>query len=642
MKKIIFAFLSVFSISVFGQIIHFDKKIKWKTINENTGILLIKTSDAFYGIDTDSKEIKWENTNLKKWNSNSYEEIPFSPFIKFEKKPLVYSSILSKTLHAKGKSIILSDVTTGEVIFDSEKNNFTAVLDFKTSPKSKTIFIQGISDKKYTYALYDYQTKEIRWSKSLEKSNLSSATKEQLKSYRGSKNKVFSDTNHNLFVLTHGFLLKLDFKTGKVLNKYTDTKDVLYDSKEDLLVLITSKLDVEAVGDELSVQAVKNGSESTFWKEGTSIPGKFEQGFIKDDRIVVVTSKGFNIIHLKDGKKDFEETPQLPLIKNIVPVENGYAVAQGNWLSLIDKEGKEVWKKKQNIAHTATEKPIRLIADKNYLLFASPSFSNVINLKSGEKIWEDDLHFQSKNFIKRNLDVISEQNYLTKRSENHLLVLNNNLFYILTPLISTTPHRVDSLDFKDETPSFSIIKKGYLVSSDNHYYAFDPKGNALYTQHFNPKKKKTLVDKAVGLFETGYRIYGNTTSIVSNQISNVTNYALMSGKFGFASDIGTLAYNNYNNVMGYMDASKLTEYGDIGSSYEKVFSRGKSLNRLKEERLIALNKDSETELISLNLDTGKTQSVMKLDTETKAYLIDNVARIIYIFQKQQVEIKPIS
>ncbi|APD07019.1 hypothetical protein UJ101_01503 [Flavobacteriaceae bacterium UJ101] len=641
MKKVILIFFNFLSILIFCQTLHFDKKINWKTINENTGILLVKTSDGFYGIDSKTEKIIWENTDLKKWKADSYQEIPLSPFIKFEKTPVLNSSLLSKTIHTKGKTIVLLDVTNGKTIFDSEENHFTAIFDFKIAPETKTIFIQGIVNKEFTYALYDYKAKKMRWSNSLNKSNISSVTKDQLKAYRGSENKVFADKYHNIFVLAHNFLVKLDSKTGKVLQKYTNTKNALYDYKQDLLILITSKLNAKAVGDKISIKAVKNGSEKDIWEKQPSIAGTFEQGFIQNDQLIITTSKGFNIINLKNGEKDFEKTPEFPLIKNIVPTEDGYAVAQGNWLSLIDKKGNKVWKKKQNIAHTATETPIQLIPQNNHLLFSSPSFSNVINLKTGQKIWKEDLHYQAKNFVKRNLDVISNQHYITKQEKEDLLVLNNTTFYILNPSISITPSNSITLDFKGEEPSISTIKTGYLVSSKNHYYAFNSKGNSLYTKHFNEKEKKSLVDKAVGLFETGYRIYGNTTSIITNQISNVSNYALMSGKFGFASSIGTFAYNNYNNVMGYMDTSKLTEYGDLSSSYEKVFSRGKSLNRLKEERLIALNRDSGTELISLNLNTGDTESVMKLNTETKEYLIDNIAQIMYIFNKKQVEIKKI-
>ncbi|MFV0237015.1 MAG: hypothetical protein ACK5HU_00570, partial [Flavobacteriales bacterium] len=373
----------------------------------------------------------------------------------------------------------------------------------------------------------------------------------------------------------------------------------------------------------------------------SSIPGKFERGFIKQDQLIIITSKGFNIIHLENGRKKITHTPELPLITNVALTKNGYAVVQGNWLSLIDKEGKKVWKKKQKIAYTPTEFPIQLIVENNFLLFSSPSFSNVINLKTGQKVWKEDLNYQPKNFIYRSADVISNQHYLTKKVKNKLLVLNNHTFYMLSPSILTTPSKTKALDFKGERPFISTIKNGYLISSPHHYYAFDQKGIPIYTKHFNQKKRKSLADKAIELFDTGYRIYGNTTSLISDQISNISNFLLMSEKFGFASDIGTLAYNNYNNIMSYMDTSKLTEYGDIGSSYESIFSRKKKLNRLKEEHLITLSSKYGSELIALNLNTGNTLFIMDLDSTNKEYLIDNITRIVYIFNKKKVQINRI-
>ncbi len=641
MKSVVFFFIIFSSILTKSQTIDFEKRIKWKTLNENTGVLLIKTADAFYGLDSDSKEVNWENTDLKKWETNSYEEIPLSPFIKLEKTPVINSTILSKTLYTKGKTMVLLDVTNGETIFNSEEAGFNAVFDFKINPKTQTIFIQGIVDKQYTYALYDYKKKTVRWQNSLEKSDLYTKVVENLKSYRGAGNKVFYDPQHNLFILTHNFLVKLDFKTGNVLQHFEDVKNVLYDKEQDLLVLITSKLDAKAIGDKIFIKAVKNGHENSIWKTIPSLDGKFEQGFIKDNKAIIITSKGFNIIYLKDGKLAFKKLPDLPLIKNIVPTKDGYAVAQSNWLTFINKKGKEVWNAKQNIAHTADETPIELITKNDRLLFSSPSFSNVIDLKSGQKIWKEDLHFQQKSFIVRNLDVITDHSYITRKDQENLLILADDHFYIVNPDTSTQPSSTGDLDFKNEEPSLSFINDGYLVSSTNHYYAFNKQGDSLYTHHFNKREQKSLTDKATSLFETGYRIYGNTTSFVARQIGNASHYALMSDKFGFVSDIGTFVYNNYNNIMSYTDTSKLTEYGDVGSSYEKLFSRAKSYHRLKDIRLIALHNKTSTSLVSLNLNSGETQTVMELDTKTREYLIDNITRTMFIFNKTQVEIKKI-
>lgn len=641
MKKLLFYFIIFFFVLIKGQTIPFNKKITWKTLNENTGVLLVKTANAFYGLDSDSKKVNWENSELKKWEPDSYEEIPFTPFIKLVKTPFINSTFLSKTLYTKGKMVALLDVTNGQTIFNSKKVGFNAVFDFKINPKNQTIFIQGIIDKHYAYALYDYKKKKVRWKNLLEKSDLLSKLDENIKSYRGAGKKVFTDREHNLFVLTHNFLVKLDAKNGKALQYFNDVKNVLYDRKHDLLVLITSKLDIEAAGDKVFIKAIQNSNENTIWKTTPSLDGKFEQGFIKNHKAVIVTSKGFNIIDLKNGKLQFEKLPDLPLIKNIIPTNEGFAVAQSNWLNYIDKNGKEVWKAKQNIAHTANEKPIDLIVKNDRLLFSSPSFSNVIDLKSGKKIWEEDLHFQPKNFITRNLDVITKHAYITRKNQENLLVLADNHFYIINPTIPTHPSMVGDLDFKGEKPSLTLINKGYLVSSKNHYYAFNKQGDSIYSHHFNKREKKSLTDQATSLFETGYRIYGNTTSFVTRQISNVSHYALMSDKFGFVSDVGTFLFNNYNNIMSYTDTSKLTEYGDIGSSYEKLFSRAKSSHRLKNIRLIALYHDSGTSLISLDINSGKTKPIMELNTKSQEYLIDNISQTVYIFNKKEVQIKKI-
>jgi phosphosulfolactate synthase (CoM biosynthesis protein A) len=57
--------------------------------------------------------------------------------------------------------------------------------------------------------------------------------------------------------------------------------------------------------------------------------------------MVVITSKGFNIINIKKGTKKWEQSEPLPLIKKIVPVHQGFLVVQDNYLLKINSKGKK-------------------------------------------------------------------------------------------------------------------------------------------------------------------------------------------------------------------------------------------------------------------------------------------------------------
>jgi hypothetical protein len=138
LKIIIFLITISSSLSVVSQKeIEFESPIKERIINNFTGTLLVKTKNSLSAINAKTREISWTNNELRKVSFSDYSEIPYTPIVLFDQKPLINSKILTSTLNSKGVSRKMLNVVTGKVLFDSEKQGYKAVSKTLLLPKKK-------------------------------------------------------------------------------------------------------------------------------------------------------------------------------------------------------------------------------------------------------------------------------------------------------------------------------------------------------------------------------------------------------------------------------------------------------------------------------------------------------------------------
>ena len=164
LKIIIFIITLSSTLSLFSQKeIEFENPIKEHIVNNYTGTLLVKTKKSLSAINAKTQQISWTNKELRKVSFSDYSEIPYTPIVLFDQKPLINSKILSSTLNSKGVSRKMLNVITGKVLFDSEKQGYKAVSKTLLLPKKKAILVEGIKNKELTISLYSFVTGKQLW-----------------------------------------------------------------------------------------------------------------------------------------------------------------------------------------------------------------------------------------------------------------------------------------------------------------------------------------------------------------------------------------------------------------------------------------------------------------------------------------------
>ena len=250
------------------------------------------------------------------------------------------------------------------------------------------------------------------------------------------------DADQNIFWLRNQFLLKIDGKTGNLLYEFDDVEDFALSNDRKKIFIFSNDVELEKAKEKTSVMAYDVQLMRPIWAKPAIIIGNIRETAIDQGKLIAITAKGFQSMDINTGEKQFSEPESLPLIKKIVPVQNGYMVIQDRFLVRIDHEGKKAWKKPLKISYKANESPVYLLEDESTVLYLTPSFANIVSSDDGSKKWEEDFVLNDANFFARNLN-LSEHQYQIWYDDKHekFPVYNENQFYIFDGSAKDVPDR---------------------------------------------------------------------------------------------------------------------------------------------------------------------------------------------------------
>ncbi|NAS13321.1 outer membrane protein assembly factor BamB family protein [Poritiphilus flavus] len=615
------------------QKIEFARNISEQRINSYTGTLLIKTKNGVYGVDPETNNISWGNEDLKKASFSEYSEIPFTPIVLFTQKPFINSKALSQTLNSKGASKKIISVYNGKMLFDSEKEGFKAVNKTLILPQRKAILVDGVKDKELLISLFSYESGELLWEVKASETGFF----KNLKGAFFDDEEVMLDADQNIYWLKNKHLLKIDGGSGEILFEQEKVTSIAMNASQDVLFVFSNSLEVKKLDEENSITALNCSTMDSVWQKPVNIWGNISDTAQDHGKLVVITSKGFNIIDIPTGNKKWERSDALPLIKKIVPLDQGYLVVQDNFLVRINERGKKAWEKKVKITFSALENPIYILENKESALYISPSQANVVNIKNGIKTWEENLRLNTAGFISRNLK-LSETYFSIWNDSDHKLfpVYSEKRFYIFDPASTEAPEMHDGFEFTRTAPNLKIRKSGYLLFRDNLFYFHNRSGEQLYQKSY-PKHSSNSILSGTWYWEK--RGLGTATSalgFVGNQITGTLNSVLVSADLGLLSNVSSSIYGTYLSYQGSLDKLTSLDQMDIDLNVRGIFDRIKAGRKNEGSLLIVSPKDEVFEIIRLDIDQGTDQVIKTVDNSYSDFIIDQVAQQIYFFKKKTV------
>ncbi|MEX0288137.1 MAG: PQQ-binding-like beta-propeller repeat protein [Flavobacteriaceae bacterium] len=624
------------------QKILLNHRIKENILNASTGIVLVKTSGAVYGIDPEKHTVVWENEAIGKLDFSRYREIPFTPYVFFEDKPLLNSKFLSKTLNAKGVSRVIVDVTKGKIMFNSEDQGFQAVFNTMVLPEQHAVLVDGKIDEGFGIGLFDFETGTSKWMTKVS-SDFFSRTKGALLN----QEKVLLDADNNIFWLKNRHLLKIDLTTGDIVHNEKGISSILLDEQANRLYLSSNKLRGEKLNQETAIYAVDpKNMESNWARPPARVVGNIIETTLDGNKLVVITSKGFDIIDANKGTKKWKRSDPLPLIRKIVPVGDSYLVVQENQLTRIDAFGHDVWDAPLRITFSNDENPVHIFDNAAHALFITPSRVNRVQIETGKKIWNEDVSLFDADYIRRNLKLKLPYHRVWFNPEtDQFPVYNENKFYLFNNRDSVPPQSLHHFDFGRRFPELKIRNEGYFLFEGNNFYLFNFSGNLMYKKEYPAMKSGSFVRRSfrnsIYWLKRSLQVSSATLLFAPTQANRAFRNTIVSNNLGaFGSAAGSI-YGTYNSyVDGFRSFTELDI--DVDSNLEYVFRRIRKSRKNDDQMIIAVPKDDKIRLINFHIDTGAEETIRELDADQDNFIIDEAERLIYFFENKEVSIQKLN
>ena len=568
-----------------------------------------------------------------------YTEIPLTPYVFFEDKPLINSKILSKALNTKGISRAIVDVTTGKIIFNSSEQGFQAVFNTLLLPEQKAVLVDGKTDEGFGIGLFDFESGNRIWM-----TNVTSDFFTRAKGAILNEEKVVLDADQNIFWLKNRNLLKIDSKTGAVEYERKGITSILFNGEGNRLYVSSNYISSKKLNQETAIYAMDPKTMDSLWsRPPVRVVGNIMETTLDKGQLVVVTSKGFTIINAENGKKKWDRSDPLPLIKKIVPTTDSYLVVQENLLTRIDQFGHVAWDAPLKITYSDDENPVHIFDDDPYALFITPSRANRVQIESGKKIWEEDLALFDADFINRNLKLELPYHRVWFNPETgQFPVYSENSFYLFNNRDSMAPKSLHSVDFGREFPKLKIRNDAYLLFEGNTFYLFDFSGKLVYKKEYPAMKSGSLVRRSFRdsfyWLRRGLQITSATLLFAPTQANRALRSTIVSNNLGaFGTGVSSI-YGTYHSYTRGLNS--LTDLDvDLGSNLEYVFKRIRKSRKNDDSMMITVPKNGQVHIINFQIDTGSEEVIMKMDRRKDSFVIDEIERVLYSFDGKEVYIE---
>ncbi len=268
------AFCLLFPVFLFGQ----DQEVKWKTTIEgnfkwwdilDTGILMVQSSDALYGIDPEKQEIVWTINDLPSDNQEDFLPVENTPFIRISK-----GKFGNKLLNADNTREVIIDAYRGIVLFDSKTSDIKQVEKVNFLPSINRLFVQGKIEKSLGGRFINLDDGSKAWEVDLSdgKSLLTTLVDKYVfedESYGTPVSLApVSDKNGNVILALPRYkaLVKLDGKTGETIwrKELGEVRQFYLSPEKDKILIYSYDLEPDF---RASLPAVLNDEASTTAEE---------------------------------------------------------------------------------------------------------------------------------------------------------------------------------------------------------------------------------------------------------------------------------------------------------------------------------------------------------------------------------------
>ncbi|TAF80406.1 MAG: hypothetical protein EAZ50_08995 [Runella slithyformis] len=239
----------------------------------------------------------------------------------------------------------------------------------------------------------------------------------------------------------------------------------------------------------LNVLNTENGK--SIWSE--SIKTK-KVVYLEDwgTKLLIAHYGGFNFFDLKTGEKIWKKDARGDGLKRVIPIDQDFLYVAENEMMLINKNGEKLWKSFIEIADEKEDPIYYLGKVGEKVMYLTGTYGNMVDYKSGRKLWKRNIKFNEKRPVLPTFDEAS-QSYL---------VYNDEKLYKFNPTIDDKPEPFAEVNIKREKElnGIELFPWGVVLSGPVEVMGVGMDGKEIYHKTYTqPEGNRMLVKGLAGV-----------------------------------------------------------------------------------------------------------------------------------------------
>ena len=567
-------------------------KINEMTITEG-GTVVVATNDGLVGIKPGQDGLLFNFTDYGRVKPEELTFVPRAPYV-----------VVGQTGFGgmRTKSAVI-DYISGKTLFSTEANGWKMIGVCQVLMPQNKLVVSGQrkAAEKYAQAVAVY--------------DLNSGDQVSFYKFKGSQQAMGTPlllTDGVIIPTTKG-LMKVNMQSGEVVwqNEIKNVGWMVADETEKDIYAFTGS----ANGKNTKIYKI-NANGSSAWADERKVKGSISNFQILPQGIAVVSDvadsgkKGLGklaaakaeskitMLSASSGEDLWEKAPKTKgYVQHFYIMDDGilFGVKEGG-INKISYDGQTLFKKPLKTG----ENILTMAETPQGLLYITSEDANIVNLSTGDQVWEKPLKFKRADVVSSDLD----------KKNNRFLIAADEKVYSIDATTGTSELLTEA-DFegKEDPTSVEVRNGGILLASDQNMMLLDWSGTTSWHEY-----KRAPGKSAFGAILAGATALAAATASVS----------------------ATMEAQQYRNRLGQYTSrgENLMDFADgmaaaTGASVAEMLKRFKATSATKDAQFVLTKLDDGVGLVKLNKDTGNVEKEIILKDKKPAYKVDEFGGYLY-------------
>lgn len=605
-------------------------------LNYATGINIVDSGKNISGYNPDSDTPLWTidkksllysniSNELRKITSN----LTLSGLASYSSEKISFADLPNSFLTEVtfGSSYALINASNGDVLFGSKKDKVDIIEHYFVPENNSIVYIfqnitetggdvVNITDSAVRVGKFDILSNSKVWVTELFKTDQMLSILSGFNSKDITKINPSIDKDGNLFLFYKQFLGRIAGADGKItwsnrikelgINDFYITNNEKY-----LIQLSKAKGFGGMLGTKVNMMALDANTGINLWKEPFKIDNPL---YFKDleDTFVLASSKGFNIYNTATGEKQWKKAAKGDT-KSVIPTEGGYIFVEGKNMQMIGNDGKELWKNEVEISDNEEDQVILLEEKDNKIIYATSTYSNIVDKKTGKKIWNKNLKLNEK----RSTFSVYDEN------KSEYIIYSDEKIYKFNINSNERPEALTELKirYEKEINNFEITEKGYLISGEREFALIGFDGKLIA--------------------QNKYKEAGNRRLVKSLLIGGSIASAFLGSSIQATDTQGNVVAEGGIFVASKQSRKAISASSVAMSAAVAKFTKRPNTSKMTSKSLFFFTDESSEQsrvLVEINKDSGLEVARYKFNNAKPVYEVDDVAGVIYYINDKNLEI----